>query len=141
MKGLTFDLQRFAEYIFSYDANAADGNKYILDGTGYDTPSAAFATLVDGDKVKLESDVDITISAYVSISGKTITLDLNGHKWTRTAPTVTVRTSGGKETTFYNADSVFSTSTGGHLSLKTVPKPKRAKLPLPKTSLKTQAPA
>ena len=101
MKGFTFDLQCFADHTFTYDADAE--NPYILDGTGYATASEAFKTLVDGDKVTLASDVDINTTSYVSISGggsrKTITLDLNGHKWTRTA----------------KGSYVFYTATGGHL--------------------------
>ena len=75
-----------------------------INGKGYETLTAAIEAAVDGDTVVMAKDYDQPIS----VVGKTITLDMAGHKIANTAPIWNVDT---------NVWSLISVGAGGDLTI------------------------
>lgn len=75
-----------------------------INGKGYETLTAAIEAAVDGDIVVMAKDYDQPIS----VVGKTITLDMAGHKIANTAPIWNVDT---------NVWSLISVGAGGDLTI------------------------
>lgn len=75
-----------------------------INGKGYETLTAAIEAAVDGDTVVMAKDYDQPIS----VAGKTITLDMAGHKIANTTPIWNVDT---------NVWSLISVGAGGDLTI------------------------